>query len=199
MPSSPVSISLSMTISFESLQSVLGLAISDVNRGTSLAGLVLRRRGQSDLLSQPHESLNSFTGLAQDILRRAPSARFAEHHHSRATEPEDRFLRAPPERVVQRVHLDDSPDRQRSDLHKSKATEISAGKNLCLSLIAEQDVRLALKGIPVNGPESAAKAFVLECFSIIGIMEVVVIDRRQSRHDGRTSFEGSRTLGISKQ
>src|SRR4051794_20838843 len=97
------------------------------------------------------------------------------------------------------MDLDDSADRQRADLHESNATKISGCEYLCLSFVAKQDVRLILKGIPVHGPQSFAKTFLLEGFSVIEIVQMVVVHGRESSRDDRTALERSRSFCASQQ
>src|SRR4051812_38195925 len=95
--------------------------------------------------------------------------------------------------------LHDPAHRQRADLHESDPAEMPGFEHLGLSFVAKQDVRLIEQRIPVYGPEPVTQALTFNCFSIVRVMEMMIVNRRQPGRDDRTTFEGTCPFSASEQ
>ena len=67
-------------------------------------------------------------------------------------------------------------NRYGADLHKAETSEVARFEDVYVSLVGEQDVRLALERVPVHGPQTAAQALMVLGCSVIRIVHVVVVD-----------------------
>lgn len=105
------------------------------------------------IVSPRRTSVSTPCGLVEDVVRRTPRAGLAEDDDGGAAELEDRFLRAPLVRPVQRMHLHDTSDGQGADLDEAEAPEIVRGQEVRLPLVAKQNVRLVLPRVPVHRPQ----------------------------------------------
>jgi hypothetical protein len=81
--------------------------------------------------------------MLKQIVNRAPRPRFAEHHNGGGTKAKDRLFLAAREKGIERTNLNDSSNRQGSDLYKCEPSEVAGFQNVDHALVAEEDVRLA--------------------------------------------------------
>jgi hypothetical protein len=65
----------------------------------------------------------------------APLPWFAKHHNRRAAKAKDRLFLAALKRLIERVRLNNSPDRQSSDLHKREAPEVASLQNVYVAFV----------------------------------------------------------------
>ena len=72
---------------------------------------------------------------------KAPS--FAKHYNGGAAKAEDGLFLAALKRLIEGVRLGNSSNRQRSNLHKSEASEMVSAQNVYAPLVAEKDILLA--------------------------------------------------------
>lgn len=91
------------------------------------------------------------------------------------------------------------PLQRRADLRESDPAEMPGFKHLGLSFVAKQDVRLVEQRISVYGPEPVTQALVFDCFSVVRVMQMMIVYRRQAGRDDRTTFEGTCAFSASKQ
>jgi hypothetical protein len=84
---------------------------------------------------KPHERLHTVPRVRDDIVAWAPRPWFAKHHNGRAAKAKDRFFLAALRRLIERVRLNNSPDRQGSDLHKREAPEVASLQNVYVAFV----------------------------------------------------------------
>jgi hypothetical protein len=53
------------------------------------------------------------------------------------------------------VRLNNSPDRQSSDLHKREAPEVASLQNVYVALVDKENVLLGLQRVLIDAPEAA--------------------------------------------
>jgi hypothetical protein len=80
---------------------------------------------------------NAFFRVLHNIRRRTPGAGLAKDCDGRASEPEGRLFRAAFKRHVERVDLNDPPDRERSDFDERELAEIAGAQDVYVALVCE--------------------------------------------------------------
>jgi hypothetical protein len=93
--------------------------------------------------AEPHERLDALSRAADDILRWTPFPLLAKHRNGGAAKPKDRLFLTAFKRFIERMRLNNSSNRQRSNLHKSEASEMVSAQNVYAPLVAEKDIVLA--------------------------------------------------------
>ena len=81
--------------------------------------------------------------MLEQVIGWPPHAWLAKHYDGRTPKAKDRLFLAALERGIERVHLNDSSNRQGSDLHECEAAEVAGCENIYVALVAEENVRLA--------------------------------------------------------
>src|SRR6266511_3759747 len=82
------------------------------------------------VFAKPHERLGAVVRVLDDIVAWAPRPWFAKHHNGRAAKAKDRFFLATLKGLIERVRLNNSPNRQGSDLHEREAPEVAGLQNV---------------------------------------------------------------------
>jgi hypothetical protein len=147
--------------------------------------------------SRTNVSTPSF-GVLEQVIGWPPHPRLAKHHNGRAAEAKDRLFLAALERGIERVHLNDSSNRQGSDLHECEAAEVAGCENIYVALVAEENVRFVQECMPVDGPEAMPAPIVIQSPAMIGVVDVVVIDRGETHQKDGPADERPRALRIAE-
>jgi hypothetical protein len=118
-------------------------------------------RAQAYGLAKLHERLHAVPRVLDDIVAWAPRAWLAKRHNGGAAKAEYRLFLAALKRLIERVRLNNSPDRQSSDLHKREAPEVPSLQNVYVALVAEENVLLVLQRVLIDCPETAPQPLMI--------------------------------------
>src|ERR1019366_5318142 len=140
--------------------------------------------------AKAHQSFDVGLGMLKQVIGWTPRSRFAKHNNRRSTKPKNRLFLASPEPCIERMNLNDSSDRQSTNLHESKACEVARFQNVDLAFILKENVLFILQCMPIHGPEAASKPIVIQGRAVIGIVHMVVIHRGQSREEDGPPMNG---------
>src|SRR4051794_38946050 len=135
----------------------------------------------ADRLAKANERLYLVGGMRQNVIRRFPFARLAEDHDGRAAKLEHGFLIATNESAVEWMLLHNAAHRKRPDLDKAEPSKMRRLEDIHLALIHEIDIRLVEQRLPIHCPEAASKPRMIDRVTVVGIVDVMVVDRRKPR------------------
>ena len=96
------------------------------------------------------------------------------------------------------MNLNNSTNRQGSNLHESEASEVAGLQNVYPALVPEENVLFVEQCMPVDGPEPVSESVLIQSLAIIGIVDMVIIDRSQPHQENRPALERPRSLSTAK-
>jgi hypothetical protein len=99
--------------------------------------------------------------VLDDIVAWAPRAWFAKHHNGRAAKGKDRLFLAALKGLIERVRLNNSPNRQGSDLRKREAPEVASLQNVYTAFVAKKNVLLVLQRMLIDCPEAVPQPIMI--------------------------------------
>src|SRR4029453_9014189 len=92
---------------------------------------------------------------------------------------EDRLFFAASESRLDWMNLHDSSDRQGAHLHEPQPPEVACLQDVYSPLVAEENIRLVLEGMPIDGPEAPPEPIVIQRHAMVRVVHMVIIDRGQ--------------------
>src|SRR3954469_20615857 len=105
-----------------------------------------------DRLPQPDQGLLAVCSVLQNVSLRPPFLRLTKQYDGRTAKLEHGFLRAPFERLLEVVNLDNPAARKSPHLDQRQAAEMVRLEQLHAALVPEEDVGLMLQRVGVHRP-----------------------------------------------
>src|SRR5215203_1353948 len=96
------------------------------------------------------------------------------------------------------MNLHDAADRHRANLDKTQHSKILGTENADVAFVDEKNVVLILQSFPMHGPQTPADVFIAQRSSVVEVVNVVVVDRRQPCDENRAAGKRACTLFVAQ-